>query len=87
MAAQVAGARKFVAMIPAGLAAPRVWTDGETEVVFEWIANEKHAIVSFERDGNFGYAMLHGDQFEPGSSANSIDAASIEDLVTYLSDL
>jgi hypothetical protein len=87
VAAQIADARKFASALPLGLAVPRIWTDGDSEVVFEWIKGEKHAIVSFEGGGNFGYAMKRGDRFEPGVSPNDINVAVFDDLNDYLAQL
>lgn len=87
MASQIADARKFAAALPSGLTVPRAWTDGESEVVLEWIKGEKHAIVSFEGDGEFGYAMRQGDRFSPGSSPNNVEVAALDDLIDYLAHL
>jgi hypothetical protein len=87
MASQIADARKFASALPSGLTVPRAWTDGESEVVLEWINGEKHAIVSFEGDGEFGYAMRQGDRFAPGSSPNNVEVAALDDLIDYLAHL
>ncbi len=87
MASQTADARKIASALPSGLMVPRAWTDGESEVVLEWIKGEKHAIVSFEGDGEFGYAMRQGDRFAPGSSPNNVEEAALDDLIDYLADL
>ncbi len=86
LAAQFSDARKLGSALPAGFAIPRIWTDGETEVVFEWISKVRHAVVSFEGDGGFGYAMRQGSRFVPGAqSGNCADAPPL-DLLNYIAE-
>jgi hypothetical protein len=84
MASQVHDARKFASLLPPSISTPRIWTDGETEVTFEWNRGHQQAVVSFEGDGQFGYAMKQGRKFVPGSSPNEIGAAALDDLIEYL---
>jgi len=88
MLPQIRDVRKFALALPWGLTMiPRIWTDGESEVVLEWIKGDKHAIVSFEGAGDFGYAMRQGERFAPGTSPNDIDVAAFDDLVEYLAQI
>ena len=47
---------------------PDEWAD-EGEICFEWIAPDRHAIVSVEGDGEIGYSMLVDGKFVPGVEA------------------
>ena len=47
--------------------APIEWAD-EGEICFEWIAPDRHAIVSIEGDGEIGYAMLVDGKFVSGEA-------------------
>jgi hypothetical protein len=84
MSAQIADAQRFAAELPIEVATPSVWTDGECEVVFEWISGSKHAVVSFEGDGEFGYTMKHGNRFLPGSFPGNSLSTPPSDLISYL---
>ncbi len=87
MASQFADAQKFSSALPSGLATPHVWTDGDTEVVLEWISGERHAVVSFEGDGNFGYAMKQGSRFNPGQQSGNCDRPLPTDLLKYIAEI
>lgn len=62
---------------------PKRWSEAG-EVCFEWIANGKHAIASFEGDGSYGYATLIGGRFVPGSVNNPKLNKVPDDLLEYL---
>lgn len=63
---------------------PEMWcADGE--IAFEWIADNKHAIASFDGDGTFGYAMLVNGRFVPGAVENGSPDHFPADLAGYLS--
>jgi hypothetical protein len=83
VAKQVSDARIFSVKLPALVARPLVWSDGETEVALEWINHEKHAIVTFEGDGEFGYAMRETDRFVPGKVVGQANAGPPDDLLRY----
>jgi hypothetical protein len=83
MSVQVQCARSFIAALPSWVRQPVAWTDGETEVVFEWIFEDKHAVVSFDEDGEFGYTMRSGTRFVPGASIG-LGPTAPDDLLAYL---
>jgi hypothetical protein len=85
--AQFSDARKFAAALPDGITTPQISTDGETEVVFEWISGERHAVVSFEGDGEFGYAMRQGSRFIPGGQLGKSDDILPTDLLKYVTEI
>lgn len=87
MVAQFKDARRFAAALPSGLENPQVWTDGDTEVVLEWIKGDWHAVVSFEGGGEFGYAMRQGSQFIPGEQVGNCDRALPSDLLKYIAKI
>jgi hypothetical protein len=61
---------------------PREWSD-EDEICFEWISDERHAIVSIEGDGEIGYAMLVGGRFVAGAE-KGIPSCMPSDLASYI---
>lgn len=63
---------------------PNIWSD-EGEVAFEWKTPEKHAIVSFDGDGYYGYAMLVNDRFRAGAQDMPLANTIPSDLKDYLS--
>jgi hypothetical protein len=62
---------------------PDIWSD-DGEIAFEWMKNDKHAIVSFDGDGKYGYAMLHGASFQPGHVIDPEPDIFPDDLMEYL---
>lgn len=56
----------------------------EGEVLFEWIGNGRHAVVSIEGDGRIGYAMLRGDRFVSGEVPDPPVTSLPHDLAAYL---
>ncbi len=60
---------------------PSVWSD-EGEIVFEWIDESKHAVVSVEGDGSIGYTMLIDGRFISGA----IEEANVHMLPADLRD-
>jgi hypothetical protein len=86
MAAQFADAILFAKVFDDALLQPTIWTDDETEVVLEWILGEKrHVFVSFEGDGEFGYALRIDDRFIPGNISGAKPFQVPSDLIAYLS--
>lgn len=63
---------------------PSIWAD-EGELVFEWIADGKHAIVSFEGDGTLGYTTLRDGVFSSGELVDPPVTILPDDLREYLS--
>ncbi len=77
-------AARFSFAIGKDVMSPAIWcADGE--VAFEWITSDKHAIVSFDGDGTFGYAMRVSDSFEPGAIESGSPDLFPDDLRRYLS--
>lgn len=62
---------------------PVIWSD-EGEVAFEWKAAEKHAIVSFDGGGTYGYAMLVNGKFKAGEFELPAPDTVPSDLLAYL---
>lgn len=62
---------------------PEVWSD-EGEVAFEWKTPEKHAMVSFDGDGYYGYAMLIDNRFKAGAQEMPMANTIPSDLREYL---
>jgi len=86
MSAQFDDAILFAKTFDDSLIQPSVWTDNETEVVLEWLFPPKrHAFISFEGDGEFGYALRHQDRFVPGSCSGAKPFHVPLDLIHYLS--
>jgi hypothetical protein len=63
---------------------PNIWAD-DAEVVFEWIKDDKHAVVSFEGDGLIGYTLLKNDVFVAGDLLDPPATILPPDLREYLS--
>ena len=82
---QIRDAMKFAVHVPFGLRQPLIWVDDENEIVFEWRFSDRHAVVSFEGDGVFGYALLKGDRFVPGQHRGDLNSPLPSDLASYLS--
>ncbi len=74
----------FLAKLSAESARPTIWTDSETEIVFEWINGPKHAVVSFEGDGEFGYALKADGRFVPGAFRGDPRGSLPADLSEYI---
>jgi hypothetical protein len=87
LSAQIADARTFVATLPSNIDAPQIWTDGEGEILFEWIKGNHHAAVSFEGDGEFGYALRLGSRFVPGTHNGRCGGMLPIDLLRYLAEI
>ncbi|OHV80070.1 hypothetical protein LCM4579_23085 [Ensifer sp. LCM 4579] len=63
--------------------APSIWAD-EGEIGFEWIRGDKHAIVSIDGGGSYGYTLLRGEAFEPGAYEDPRVSFLPQDLREYL---
>lgn len=75
---------EFLGALPVGIPAPAIWTDGECEVVFEWIGKRDHAIVSLEGDGFLGYTFREEGAFRPGECVSAVPSIMPGDLESYL---
>lgn len=62
---------------------PSIWCD-EGEVAFEWKTADKHAIVSFDGESTYGYAMLMDGKFRPGAIDMPAPNTVPSDLLAYL---
>ncbi len=62
---------------------PSVWSD-DGEIVFEWINDTKHAVVSIEGDGSIGYTMLFDGRFISGAFDDTNVHTIPVDLKDYL---
>ena len=62
---------------------PAVYVE-DGEIVFEWIRDGKHAVVSVEGDGVLGYTMLVEGKFISGSTEMASTGAVPADLKAYL---
>lgn len=62
---------------------PQIWND-DGDIVFEWIENDRHAVVSIEGDGTLGYAVMRDGQFQPGQHKNAPVETTPIDLKEYL---
>lgn len=74
----------LAAAFPADLPMPAVWSDGSSEVVFEWSFGGKHAAITVEGDGRFGCTMRVGDRFVPSNSDGIVASGAPQDLISYL---
>lgn len=86
LTANIDDARSFARAMPFDLPRPNIWTDKETEVAFEWKNNSRHAMVSFEGNQSFGYALRRGNRFVPGAFPGDLTAGVPRDLLNYLRD-
>ena len=73
---------------PAEWGAPIVSATEDGEIILEWLKGDKEAVVSFDGDECFGYAVLEGDNYRPGSEDGRLgDGFEMpRDLAAYLSD-
>ncbi|MXN46041.1 hypothetical protein GR138_12655 [Shinella kummerowiae] len=62
---------------------PEVWAD-DSEVVFEWIGDGRHAVASIEGDGRIGYTLMIDGQFVSGADADASVTTLPADLKEYL---
>lgn len=62
---------------------PDIWAD-DGEIAFEWLKGDRHAIVSFDGDGTYGYAMKVGDRFVPGEVPSPDAYILPDDLKAYV---
>lgn len=75
----------FIAKMPNDLSAPLVSTAEDGEIVMEWKEPKTHAVVDFEGDGLFGYALLQQGRFIPGKQEGNLSSETLPaDLIEYL---
>lgn len=81
-------ATRFFAKLPASLPKPRISAAEDGEVVVEWIGHNRRAVVEFEGDDHFGYALLQSGRFIGGQHAGDLQAPDLpRDLLQYLGEL
>ncbi|WNV09597.1 hypothetical protein [Tardiphaga sp. 709] len=79
-----AEAAQFLLHLKASVPRPLIWSDDASEIVFEWMLGDRHAVVSFEGDGEFGYAMKIGGRFVPGRHRGNPNGPTPVDLANYI---
>lgn len=79
----LADAANFYDSIQAMSWKPAIWSD-EGEIAFEWKTGGKHAIVSFDGGGTYGYAMLMDGKFRAGAVELPAPNVVPSDLLAYL---
>lgn len=82
--AAIVDVRQFARTLPLDVPTPKVTTDGEQEVVITWRTATSRAVLSFEGDGSYGYALLKGDRFVPGEEDAKASGPFPKDLYAYL---
>lgn len=65
---------RFLIACPVEWGSPRISAAEDGEFALEWLEDGKEAVVSFDGDGAFGYAMLVGERFRPGNQDGRLDA-------------
>lgn len=76
---------KFISKLPAEIQTPTVFTAEDGEIVLEWKQGSSHAVVDFQGDGFFGYALLSEGRFIPGKHEGDLSQSTLpEDLIQYL---
>jgi hypothetical protein len=79
---------RFFAKLPANLPKPRTSAAEDGEVVIEWIGHNGRAVVDFEGNDHFGYALLRNGRFTAGEYAGDLQAQELpRDLLRYLDEL
>lgn len=64
---------------------PEVYFEPD-EIILEWIKGERHAIVSIERDGHYGYTYAIEGSFVSGKTFDPHVSHFPEDLRDYLNE-
>jgi hypothetical protein len=77
-----------VAKLPVDIPRPRASVAEDGEVVLEWTGEKGRAVVDFEGDYRFGYALLRDGSFRAGAHPGNLDDEELpSDLVQYLREL
>lgn len=75
---------KFAARLPKDTPLPSISISEDGEIVFDWRWEGKRALVDFDGDGSFGYALLRNGRFEPGAEAGDLAVSVLPaDFRTY----
>jgi hypothetical protein len=84
----ISDALKFIALLPDTVPAPLVTPASDGEIVLEWFADSKKAVVGFEGDGHFGYALFREGKFRPGVEDGSLEENRLpEDFLEYFQSM
>lgn len=76
---------RFLRHIPADIAGPpSISGASDGEVVLEWHDQNRRAVVGFEGDGCFGYALHIDGRYQPGQYHGSVDSGVPQDFLDYL---
>lgn len=79
-------AAAFLAALPDDIPQP-LMGEADGEVLIEWMLPGKRAFVSFDGDGEYGYAMQVGDlNCRPGAHDGRIGEPVPADLLVHLRD-
>ena len=82
--AAISDAMKFCAKLPQSVREPLVTASEDGEVVIEWRIGGRRALVSFEGDGQYAYAIQIHERFEPGAEIGNLTAPLPWDLSNFL---
>jgi hypothetical protein len=75
----------FIASLPHGLPTPSVTPASDGEIIIEWLFEAKKAVLGFEGDGSFSYAMFINGKYRPGAEEGSVLKGQIPvDLLEYI---
>jgi hypothetical protein len=70
-------ARLFISFLPEGIPEPTVCAADDGEILIDWAVGNKKAVVGFEGDGRFGYALYQAGWYKPGNQDGDL---SVHDL-------
>lgn len=83
--AAIGDALIFIATLPRGLPTPSVTSASDGEIIIEWLFEAKKAVLGFEGDGSFSYAIFINGKYRPGIEEGSVLKGQIPaDLLEYL---
>jgi hypothetical protein len=76
---------RFAALLPQNVGQPNISVSEDGEIVFDWRGAAKQALVDFDGDGSFGYALLRNGRFEPGAESGDLTKSALpNDLRDYI---
>jgi hypothetical protein len=79
---------RFVALLPQSIDQPSISVSEDGEIVLDWRGAAKQALVDFDGDGSFGYALLQNGRFEPGAAPGDLGESALpKDLRDYITSL
>lgn len=74
----------FSGALPSDVPPPSITASEDGEIAFQWLHGTQRAIVNFEGDGSYGYALLVADKFVPGGTEVTSASATPDDMIAYL---